>query len=57
MGRKAKLKQARKSPLDQPNSVPSDRDQFVQHMERQGYSLKRTELAPEVPRKRIEPQV
>ncbi|MDJ0845572.1 hypothetical protein [Crocosphaera sp.] len=57
MGRKAKLKKERKI---QPKKIDNDlnnRDQFVQHLERQGYSLKKPKIAPDMPDKTIEPQV
>ena len=57
MGRKAKLKQKRKShPKNRENSR-NNSDQFVQHLERQGYSLNKPETAPEMPKKKIDPQV
>ncbi|GBF79339.1 hypothetical protein [Aphanothece sacrum] len=57
MGRKAKLKQRKKSQINLSKPELIDSDQFVQHLERQGYSLKKPNLAPEVPQKRIEPQI
>ncbi len=57
MGRKAKLKQIKKSQTNSSNHSQSNQDQFVQNMERQGYSLKDIERAPGVPQKKVEPQV
>ncbi|ACK73546.1 hypothetical protein PCC7424_5197 [Gloeothece citriformis PCC 7424] len=58
MGKQSKLKKIRKSQLteSQPQSqiVP---EQFVKNIEKQGYSLKKLERSPEIPGKRIEPQV
>ncbi|MDJ0510559.1 MAG: hypothetical protein QNJ64_15095 [Crocosphaera sp.] len=57
MGRKAKLKKARKSQPQTVDTSNNNSDEFVQHLERQGYSLKRPEIAPDMPNKNIEPQV
>lgn len=57
MGRKAKLKQVKKSHINLSKPELIDSDQFVQHLERQGYSLKKPNHAPEVPQKFIEPQI
>jgi hypothetical protein len=57
MGRKAKLKQVKKSQINLSKPELIDSDQFVQHLETQGYSLKKPNHAPEVPQKRIEPQI
>lgn len=57
MGRKARLKKERKShPKNRENSQTNS-DQFVQHLERQGYSLKKAKMAPEMPDQKIDPQV
>ncbi|MEA5512169.1 hypothetical protein VB715_20555 [Crocosphaera sp. UHCC 0190] len=57
MGRKAKLKKERKSLPNENNGSQSNPDQFVQHLERQGYSLKQVKIAPDMPDKPIDPQV
>ncbi len=57
MGRKAKLKKERKSNPENRSNSQSNSDQFVQHLERQGYSLKKPQIAPEMPEKKIDPQV
>ena len=57
MGRKAKLKKARKSQPQKIDNCHNNSDEFVQHLERQGYSLKKPKIAPEMPKKKIEPQV
>ncbi|MEM8780153.1 MAG: hypothetical protein AAGF26_15030 [Cyanobacteria bacterium P01_G01_bin.49] len=57
MGRKAKLKKARKIYSDQIEANQNNSDQFVQNLERQGYSLKNPKIAPNMPEKRINPQV
>ncbi len=57
MGRKAKLKKERKSHPENRGNFRSNSDQFVQHLERQGYSLNKPETAPEMPDKKIDPQV
>ena len=57
MGRKAKLKKVRKSQADSSNSPQTNPNQFVKNLERQGYSLKNLERAPDVPQKRVDPQV
>lgn len=57
MGRKAKLKKARKLPSKENRVMQNNSDQFIQHIERQGYSLKKPQTAPNMPEKRIDPQV
>ncbi|MDJ0578541.1 hypothetical protein [Crocosphaera sp.] len=57
MGRKAKLKKERKSNPKKVDSSGVNSDEFVKHLERQGYSLKKPKIAPEMPEKKIEPQV
>ncbi len=57
MGRKAKLKKSRKSETQKTDTSKHNSDQFVQHLERQGYSLKKAKMAPDMPNKNIEPQV
>ncbi len=62
MGKQAKLKKIRKFPesdseIQLQNSADSDPNLFVKHVEKQGYSLKQIKHAPEVPNKRINPQV
>ncbi|ACB50682.1 hypothetical protein cce_1332 [Crocosphaera subtropica ATCC 51142] len=57
MGRKAKLKKERKSHPQTVNHCGNSSDQFVQHLERQGYSLKKPKMAPDMPEKKIDPQV
>ncbi|ACK66131.1 hypothetical protein PCC8801_2099 [Rippkaea orientalis PCC 8801] len=57
MGRKAKLKKVRKSQSDLSSFPQSNPNQFVNNIERQGYSLNRPERAPDVPQKRVDPQV
>lgn len=60
MGRKAKLKQLKK----QENQVnletkkkELDNHEFVKEMEHKGYKFKQIKHSPEVPVKRIEPQI
>ena len=57
MGRKAKLKKERKSRSKKVDVSGVNSDEFVKHLERQGYSLKKPKIAPEMPEKKIEPQV
>ena len=57
MGGKAKLKKERKSNPKNVDSSGVNSDEFVKHLERQGYSLKKPKIAPEMPDKKIEPQV
>ncbi|WP_198648559.1 hypothetical protein [Cyanothece sp. BG0011] len=57
MGRKAKLKKERKEQPKQLKKSSQNSDQFVQHLERQGYSLKKAKMAPDMPNKKIDPQV
>jgi hypothetical protein len=60
MGKQSKLKKMRKSgQQDETGQLPEpvDRDRFVQDIEKQGYSFKRIQRAPEVPTKRTEPLV
>lgn len=52
MGRKAKLKKQKKLSFESANS-----DQFIQHIERQGYGFKKPKKAPNIPEKRIDPQI
>lgn len=53
MGKKAKLKQIRKTQPSEPIQESSDPQQFVKNLAEQGYSLRKMEQAPEVPEKRI----
>ena len=57
MGRKAKLKKERKSSPKKVDNSGANSDEFVKHLERQGYSLKNPKVAPHMPDKKIEPQV
>jgi hypothetical protein len=60
MGKKAKLKKVRKEiDLSGTNEVNNHAEpqHFVKQLERQGYSLKRIQRAPDVPENRIDPQV
>ncbi|CCQ64134.1 hypothetical protein [Crocosphaera watsonii] len=57
MGRKAKLKKKRKSSPKKVDNSGANSDEFVKHLERQGYSLKNPKVAPDMPDKKIEPQV
>ena len=57
MGRKAKLKKERKTKPKKIDHDVNHTDKFVQHIERQGYSLKKPKMAPDMPDKNIEPQV
>ena len=57
MGRKAKLKKARKYSSQENKVMQNNSDQFIQHIERQGYSLQKPQTAPSMPEKRIDPQV
>ncbi len=57
MGRKAKLKKERKEQPKQRKNSSQNSDQFVQHLERQGYSLKKAKMAPNMPEQKIDPQV
>ncbi|MDJ0659206.1 MAG: hypothetical protein QNJ42_06905 [Crocosphaera sp.] len=57
MGRKAKLKKERKTTPKKIDNNVNNTDQFVEHLERQGYSLKKPKMAPDMPDKNIEPQV
>jgi hypothetical protein len=57
MGRKAKLKKEKKLQPKKPDNSSTTSDKFVQNLERQGYSLKKPQIAPNMPDKHIEPQV
>ncbi|NJK48513.1 hypothetical protein HC931_10285 [Candidatus Gracilibacteria bacterium] len=60
MGKQAKLKKIRKSGQEESiTQLPeeNDRDRFIEQIEKQGYSFKQIQHAPEVPTKRTEPQV
>ncbi|MBD2744720.1 hypothetical protein [Coleofasciculus sp. FACHB-1120] len=58
MGRKAKLKQIRQSAQPSPQSeTNSDPNEFVEQLEKQGYQLGRIERCPEVPNRRVKPQM
>ncbi|MBP0005524.1 MAG: hypothetical protein J7642_17720 [Cyanobacteria bacterium SBC] len=61
MGRKAKLKKLRRDEKlkpEIPTPLPTfDETQFVTNLERQGYSLKQGDRAPEIPQSGAEPQV
>ena len=57
MGRKAKLKKERKRQTQNMDNYTKDSDQFVQHLERQGYAFKKPKMAPDMPDQKIEPQV
>ncbi|MDJ0599749.1 MAG: hypothetical protein QNJ37_13015 [Crocosphaera sp.] len=57
MGRKAKLKKERKKQPQNIDNYAKDSNQFVKHLERQGYALKKPKMAPDMPDEKIEPQV
>lgn len=58
MGRKAKIKQARKKASQQPKSEsPQDANSFVKELGRKGYQLKNIQRSPELPNHKIDPQV
>lgn len=60
MGKQAKLKKIKKLIQQDVSSLsptPTDPDRFVEHLEKQGYSLKRIQHAPEIPTQKREPQV
>jgi hypothetical protein len=61
MGKKAKLKKIRKLNQsiseDSAKIEPKDPNQFIKNLEKQGYSLKQSQQAPEIPEKRINPQI
>jgi hypothetical protein len=61
MGKQSKLKKIRKlAALETENlshSEANDPNQFIKNLERQGYSLKRSQQAPDIPEKRVDPQI
>ncbi|MDJ1179807.1 hypothetical protein PJF56_13120 [Roseofilum sp. BLCC_M91] len=60
MGRKAKLKHQRhhsQSPKPKPESGPLETTDFVQEIQQQGYQLKQSKTAPEIPQNQIKPQL
>jgi hypothetical protein len=63
MGKKAKLKQQRKEIVNQsdPNIPPKNKynsTQFVEEIQRQGYTLKKDSFnAPDLPDDYVEPQI
>jgi DNA-binding winged helix-turn-helix (wHTH) protein len=60
MGKQSKIKKIRKqqsTPSQTPTTENSDRDRFIQNIEKQGYSFKQSQHAPEVPTKKVDPQL
>ena len=58
MGRKSKIKQARKQKAQQPTSeVAQDSNSFVEQLGKQGYQLNNIQRSPELPNKKIDPQI
>lgn len=58
MGRKAKLKHQRHQPqTPQPESTPLETTDFVKDLQQQGYRLKESKTAPEIPQHQIKPQL
>ena len=63
MGRKAKLKQARRegkkksSSLSAKSKQNDNLNEFVQQIEKQGYQLQKIERSPEIPEHKIEPKL
>ncbi len=64
MGRKAKIKKAKRQAVNQelsaPQSQPDEKlqpTQFVRQLESQGYALKKIERSPDLPSDRAEPQI
>jgi hypothetical protein len=59
MGRKAKLKKIRREappPGDAPPVEPEEPTNFVREMDHQGYHLKQTIPAPDIPESQMEPK-
>jgi hypothetical protein len=63
MGRQAKLKKQRKQAQNDPviNSTESQEENnpqaFVEHLEKEGYSLKATQNSPEIPDNSVQPKI
>ena len=61
MGRKAKIKKARKQASKQKCAQPqpkNDNTKFVRQLERQGYQLKNNiQRSPELPDNKVDPQL
>ena len=63
MGRQAKLKKQRKQAQQNPQvesspaEVEPNSTAFVEHMEKEGYSLKQTQSCPEIPDNSVKPQI
>ena len=58
MGKKAKLKKLRRElKTNPPTEQSSPPTQFVEHLHQLGYQLTQIERSPEVPTKKIEPQL
>lgn len=58
MGKKAKLKKLRRELKTNPsNDRSSPPTQFVEQLHQLGYQFKQIERSPEVPTKKIEPQL
>ncbi len=64
MGRKAKIKKAKREAAKQESSTPKSQaeekvqpTQFVRQLERQGYALKKIERSPDLPSNHAEPQI
>ncbi len=57
MGRKSKLKKLKKQANLEPPKKDLDKQEFVKEMQHKGYAFKELKRSPEVPTKRIEPEV
>ena len=64
MGRKAKLKKAKRQGREEVSSTPKSQSeekmqptQFVRQFENQGYGFKKIERSPDLPSNRSEPQI
>lgn len=61
MGRKAKIKQLRRESSSQHSSSQSqaetDPTKFVEHLEQQGYQLKKSDRCPDIPEKQNKPRL
>ncbi len=58
MGRKAKLKKIRKQEgYLKKTDLKKDKNNFINEIERQGYQFNKSLEGPEVPTKKIDPQV
>lgn len=62
MGRASKLKKMRQAAKEQPSPSltpqnEADSAQFVKQLARQGYSLQDLQRSPELPEKKVEPQL